>query len=174
MARGCREPAAAQGLAGQRHDGRAGAGEGDAGVLLRRQGQLGAAQLPLELGQIARGDMEALQRVGELLGGQLVPGELGVEALAVAGDLVLRQLAGLPQPAVRVGVKATPVEEGVQVDDPAGQFDAVLLESALQLGVLLSGGGQDSKAGGPEGNERPPRPPAAALTPIRSCRGACW
>ena len=80
---------------------------------------------------------------------QLTPVEFGVKPAAIGGDLILRQLAGLPQPAIGVAVEPPPVEERVQIDGAATQLNAVLLQPALQLNILLLCRRHIPKAGGP-------------------------
>ena len=105
-----------------------------------------------------------------------VPIEFGVEAQSVGRDLLFGQLARLPQPAVRVGIKTTPIKERVEVDRLAANEDGVLLKAALQLGIRLDGnglghGGQGARWGADRIGSQPGRP---GFTPTRSCRGACW
>ena len=80
---------------------------------------------------------------------QLSPVEFGVKTAAVGRDLILRQLAGLPQPAIGVAVEPPPVKEGVQIYRAATQLNAVLLQPTLQLNILLLCRRHIPKAGGP-------------------------
>ena len=80
---------------------------------------------------------------------QLTPVQFGVEAAAVGGDLILRQLTRFPQPAVGVAVEPSPVQKWVQVDGATTQLNAVLLQTPLQLQVLRLGRRHIKEAGGP-------------------------
>ncbi len=83
-----------------------------------------------------------------------VPIEFGVEAQTVGRDLLFGQLARLPQPAVRVGIKTTPIKERVEVDRLAAYEDGVLLKAALQLGIRLDGNGLGHGGQGAEQGRR--------------------
>ena len=177
---------------------------------------LGDRHLALHLQQLAGGELgvegaDQLQGLekhlhgaildGGLLRGQQLPNQLRVKAGPVGLDLVLRQLAGLPQPAIRVGVKAAPVQERIEINGLSSQLNAVLLKAALQLDVLLDGGRQGLVAGPRWYRNRPgPTSPAAQkpcpkgmvvatwswyrrrsgpgaqrpLIPTQLCREACW
>ena len=76
------------------------------------------------------------------------PLELRVEPHPVLLDLLLVQLTRLPQPAVCIAVKPSPVEKRVDVNGLACQLDAVLLQTTLKLQVLLLGSGHRLEAGG--------------------------
>ena len=128
---------------------------------------LGDGHLALHLQQLAGGELrvkgaDQLQALEEHLNGTVLHGtvglveklpiQLGIKAHPVGRDLILRQLTRFPKPAIGIGVKTAPIEEGVQIHHLACQLNAVLLKAALQLDVLLWGGSQGSLAGGPEGN----------------------
>ena len=102
---------------------------------------------------------------------QLTPVQFGIKTTAVGGDLVLRQLARFPQPAVGIAVKPTPIEEGVQIDGASTQLDAVLLQTPLQLQVLRLGRRHIREAGGPRYRARTT---GSSPIPIRSCPAVCW
>ena len=79
---------------------------------------------------------------------QQSPLQLWIETAAVLLDLILIELSGLSQPAIRVAVEASPVEKRIDVDGLASKLDTVLLETSLQLLVLLLGSGHIIEAGG--------------------------
>ena len=81
-------------------------------------------------------------------GFQQSPLQLWVETTAVLLDLILIELSGLSQPTIRVAVEASPVEKRIDVDGLASKLDTVLLETSLQLLVLLLGSGHILQAGG--------------------------
>ena len=84
-----------------------------------------------------------------LIGGiQQSPLQLWIETTAILLDLILIQLSRLAQPAIGVAVEASPVEKRIDVDGLASKLDAVLLETSLQLLVLLLGSGHILEAGG--------------------------
>ena len=68
---------------------------------------------------------------------KLAPVKFGVKPAAIGRDLILRQLTGLSQPAIGIAVEPPPVQEGVQIDRASTQLNAVLLQPALQLKILL-------------------------------------
>ena len=81
-------------------------------------------------------------------GFQQGPLQLRVETAAVLLDLILIELSGLSKPAIGVAVEASPVEKRIDVDGLASKLNAVLLETSLQLLVLLLGSGHILQAGG--------------------------
>ena len=78
---------------------------------------------------------------------QQSPVELWVKPTAIRGNLLLGELAWFAQPTICIAVKATPVQEGVDVDRFPCQQNAVLLKTALKLEVLLLSSGQGIDAG---------------------------
>ena len=84
-----------------------------------------------------------------LIGGiQQSPLQLWIETAAILLDLILIQLSRLAQPAIGVAVEASPIEKRIDVNGLASKLDAVLLETSLQLLVLLLGSGHILEAGG--------------------------
>ena len=83
-----------------------------------------------------------------ICGIQQRPLQLWIETTTVLLDLILIQLSRLSQPTIRVAVKASPVEERVDVNGLTSKLDAVLLKTSLQLLVLLLGSGHILEAGG--------------------------
>ena len=79
---------------------------------------------------------------------QQSPLQLRIKTTTILLDLILLKLAGLSQPAIRVAVETPPVQERVDVDGLPSKLDAVLLETTLQLLVLLLGSGHILEAGG--------------------------
>ena len=110
-----------------------------------------------------------------LIGGiQQSPLQLWIETTAVLLDLILVQLSWLSQPAIRVAVEASPVEKRIDVDGLASKLNAVLLETSLQLLVLLLGSGHILEAGGQGYRywQRPTSPLKGLLdTPLEGQRG---
>ena len=80
---------------------------------------------------------------------QLAPVQLRIKAASVSDDLVLRQLTGLAQPAIGVAVETTPVQERIEIDRAPTQLNAVLLQTPLQLKILLLCRGHEFKADEP-------------------------
>ena len=78
---------------------------------------------------------------------QLIPGQLGIKTTTVGGDLILCELARLPQPSVRIAVEPAPVQKRIEVNGAATQLDAVLLQPSL-LNVLRLCRGHIAKADG--------------------------
>ena len=95
----------------------------------------------------------------------------GRTASTVSSDLILRQLAGFPQPAVGVAVEPSPVKKWVQVNGAPTQLNAVLLQTPLQLQVLRLGRRHIKEASGPRYR---PRTTGSSPIPTRSCPAVCW
>ena len=110
-----------------------------------------------------------------LIGGiQQSPLQLWIETAAILLDLILIQLSRLAQPAIGVAVEASPVEKRIDVNGLASKLDAVLLETSLQLLVLLLGSGHILEAGGQSYRswQRPTSPLKGLIdTPIKSQLG---
>ena len=83
-----------------------------------------------------------------ICGIQQSPLQFRIKPTTVLLDLILLKLSGLSQPAIRVAVETPPVKERVDVNGLTSQLDAVLLETTLQLLVLLLGSGHILEAGG--------------------------
>ena len=75
------------------------------------------------------------------------PVELWIEATAIRGNLLFRELARFAQPTIRIAVETTPIQKRVDVDRFPCQQNAVLLKTALKLEVLLLSSGQGIDAG---------------------------
>ena len=80
---------------------------------------------------------------------QTSPIELWVKTAAIDSGLIIRELTGLPEPAVGIAIKPTPIQKGVEINGATTELNAVLLQPPLQLQILLLSRRHEAKAGGP-------------------------
>jgi hypothetical protein len=80
---------------------------------------------------------------------QTSPIELWVKTAAIDSGLIIRELTGLPKPAVGIAIEPTPIQKRIEINRATTELNAVLLQTPLQLQILLLSRRHEAKAGGP-------------------------